>query len=426
MYAVKLATRTRICRLVFGLSCVLPTLCIAGAAVVRNSAPYQTALLRAWETQLEAQLGMDVRVKELEDALGPYPVLMGVELLDPESHECLARAQSVKVVIGPQGVAAIVGPAEVQQQRLQRLMTLLHEHVLVRARGQQPLVQWQAEQVTLTDGEHAESLLNVFGALDACPEGAEAFCEFRATTMPEDQCVRLRWVRNRQVSPHATGWEVHVPASGIPCALAWGWFPSLQALGTDCVFQGSAWSEQRGTSWETELSGQFRQVDLDQCVTRSYRHKLSGWATVTFNELRFRDDRVVTAEGRLHSEGGVVGKSLLEKAVQVWNLDCTPHQDDAQYLAYEQLTLDFTLQASGLTLGAPESAVMSDKVGPVVRLRDNQPRSATSLVQLLAPPSTLQVPATRETANLIRMLPLPEQAPTPVAEGYPVLRWSLR
>ena len=116
----------------------------------------------------------------------------------------------------------------------------------------------------------------------------------------------------------------------------------------------------------------------------------------------------------------------MEKAVQVWNLVCTPHQDDARYLAYDQLTLDFTLQASGLTLGAPESVVMSDKIGPLVRLRDNQPRSATSLVQLLAPPSTLQVPATRETANLIRMLPLPEQAPTPVAEGYPVLRWSLR
>ena len=426
MYAVKLATRTRICRLAFGLSCVLPTLCIAGAAVVRNSAPYQAAMLNAWTTQLESQLGLEVRIRTIEDALGPYPVLLGVELLDPESHECLASVQSALVVATSQGVAVKVGPTEVQQRSLPRLMALLHEHLLVRARGEQPLAWWNAKQVTLTDGEHAESLLDVSGDLGAKSDGAELICRFRATTMPEGQFVSLRWVRNRQVNPPATGWEVHVPASGSPCALAWGWFPSLQALGADCVFQGSVWSEQRGANWATELNGQFRQLDLEQCVTRPYRHKLSGMASLTFNELRFCDDRLVAAEGRLHSDEGVVGKALLEKAAQAWNLDCTRLQADAQYLAYKQLTLDFSLQASGLMLGAPEAVVMSDKVGPLVTIRDNRPRTATSLVQLLAPSAAQQVPATRETASLIRMLPLPEQAPTPVAEGYPVLRWSLR
>ena len=66
MYAVKLVTRTRICRLAFGLTCVLPTLCIAGAAVVRNSAPYQSAMLTEWESQLASQLGMEVHVARLE------------------------------------------------------------------------------------------------------------------------------------------------------------------------------------------------------------------------------------------------------------------------------------------------------------------------------------------------------------------------
>jgi len=192
------------------------------------------------------------------------------------------------------------------------------------------------------------------------------------------------------------------------------------------VFQGSVWSEQQETSWDTELSGQFRQVDLEQCVTRQFRHKLSGMAVATVNQVRFRDGRIVNAEGRLQCAGGIVGKSLLETAAQVWNVNNHLRSNEAPYLAYDQLTLDFSLQASGLTLGAPASVVMSDKAGPLVTLRDNQPRSATSLVQLLVPPATLQVPATRETASLIHLLPLPEQAPLPVAEAYPVLRWSLR
>ena len=124
--------------------------------------------------------------------------------------------------------------------------------------------------------------------------------------------------------------------------------------------------------------------------------------------------------------GGVVGKSLMETAAQAWNVSCTHDESGSPYLAYDQFTLDFSLQASGLTLGAPASVVMSNKANPLVTLRDGPPRSTTSLVQLLVPPATLQVPATRETAGLIRILPLPEQAPLPVAEGYPVLRWSLR
>ena len=106
-------------------------------------------------------------------------------------------------------------------------------------------------------------------------------------------------------------------------------------------------------------------------------------AIVTMNQIRFRDGRIVSAEGRLRCLGGVVGKSLLESAAQAWNVSCTPDESDSPYLAYDQLSLDFSLQASGLTLGAPASVVMSNQAGPLVTLRNGPPRSATSLVQLL-------------------------------------------
>lgn len=423
---MKQATRTRLYRLAFGLTCVLPTLCIAGAAVIRNSSSYQAALTSSWQDRLASQLGLEVHLDSVDAQLGTSPVLRGVELRDPESHAWLVRAHSVTILSLPRGLALVVGPTEVQQSGLPRLAALLHEHVLVRAGSEQPAVQWHAEAATLRNGQLAESLLDVNGKLESRVEGAELVCFFRATTMPKGQSVQVRWVRNRQINPPATGWEVHVPAAGVPCAVAVGWIPGLAALGTDCMFTGSVWSEQREGGWETELNGQFRQLDLEQLVTRQFRHKLSGVATATVNQIRVRDGRVVVAEGRLQCPGGVVGKSLLDTATRVWNVGCDPRVSEAQYLTYNQLSLDFSLQAAGLRLGAPSAVVMSDAEGPLVTLRDESPRSPTSVVQLLVPPATLQVPVTRETASLIDVLPLPEQAPLPIANGYPVLRFSLR
>ncbi len=101
-----------------------------------------------------------------------------------------------------------------------------------------------------------------------------------APSVAADERVRLRFVRNRQLDPPATGWELHTDSTGLPCSVALSWLPALSQLGDACVFQGSVWCEQRPAGWEAELRGVFRQVDLEQLVTRQFPHKLSGSADV--------------------------------------------------------------------------------------------------------------------------------------------------
>ena len=97
-------------------------------------------------------------------------------------------------------------------------------------------------------------------------------CEFRTTTMPEGPAgtvaVDAEWT-GQSVCDRLGG---ACALSGVTCAWLGAGFPSLSNLRNSYVSQGSVWSEQRETSWDTELTGQFRQIDLEQCVTRQFRH----------------------------------------------------------------------------------------------------------------------------------------------------------
>ena len=168
-----------------------------------------------------------------------------IELRDPESHEWLARVRSAEIIKTKRGWAVLLGQPQISSRGLGRLAAILHEHVLLRADGQDVPVQLVASSIELQSQDKSESVLDVRCAVESRPEGAELCVEFRAATMPADQRVRMRFVRNRQLNPAATGWELHTPATGLPCSVALAWLPALGELGDDCVFQGSVWCEQQ-------------------------------------------------------------------------------------------------------------------------------------------------------------------------------------
>ena len=184
--------------------------------------------------------------------------------------------------------------------------------------------------------------------------------------------------------------------------------------------------------WKAELAGVFRDVDLEQLVTRQFPHKLSGMAVLTLDRFQVDQGRMSEVKGRLQCAGGVVSQSLLDAAAQSWRLQQHPRAGGAPLLRYEHLALDFSLSSAGLTLATPEAAgaaVLTDRQGALLSLHDSQPRSPLSLVQLLVPQADLQVPATRETAALFRTLPLPEVSTPPAStarEDYSPLRLQLR
>ena len=133
---------------------------------------------------------------------------------------------------------------------------------------------------------HSESVLDVRSALDAKADGAGAaarvprrHCGRRRAGAGRDSCAIGSWIR-RPPAGNCTrippGCPARWPSTGCP---------ALGHLGDACVFQGSVWCEQRPAGWEAELRGVFRQVDLEQLVTRQFPHKLSGSADVDAEPL---------------------------------------------------------------------------------------------------------------------------------------------
>ena len=137
---------------------------------------------------------------------------------------------------------------------------------------------------------------------------------------------------------------------------------------TSCVFQGSVWCEQHPAGWEAELRGVFRDVDLEQLVTRQFPHKLSGMAILTLQPVPGpRGPSDGGRRGGCSVREGVVSQSLLGcRRADRWDWQQHPRVGGAALLAYDQLALDFSLSAAGLTLATPEqpgTAVLADSQG---------------------------------------------------------------
>ena len=118
--------------MIFCLACVLPTLLLSTAIVVLNAPVYRAAQTRAWQTRLSAQFGLEVHVAEVMPHGSSRWLARGLECRDPESHEWLARVRSADMAKTTRGWLVTLGQPQLNVRRLGRLVTLLHEHILLR------------------------------------------------------------------------------------------------------------------------------------------------------------------------------------------------------------------------------------------------------------------------------------------------------
>ena len=100
-----------------------------------------------------------------------------------------------------------------------------------------------------------------------------------------------------------------------------------------CTFQGSVWSERLTGGWEAEVSGVFRQLDLN-CLVRRFPHKLSGVAELALTRLVMHRGQIVEARGQLCSPAGGVGQTLIQAAERHLKLRRYGPSTEAKNLSY--------------------------------------------------------------------------------------------
>jgi hypothetical protein len=230
-------------------------------------------------------------------------------------------------------------------------------------------------------------------------------------------------VRNRQVSPPASGFELHTGGGELPCSVLAMGLSELKPLGGRCRFRGIIWANETADGWQGEVTGQLVDLDLGGLVSDHFPHKLSGAGEVTIESARFRHGRLEQGSALVVAGPGRIDRSLLAAAVD--RLGLSPPAEplpDGDLVEYKQLAFSATLDAQGLTLhgrcdAAEQGVILSDGRRRLLGQSQQQPLPVVALVRTLVPQNAVQVPASRQTDWLLHHLPVPEVMPLPGAEA---------
>ena len=423
-------TRRLICRIVFLVACVAPTICTLGWIAWRASPGYASAERAYWTEAIHSHLGLRAQIQSIARPRRSAVLLQRVELTDPDSEQRVGRIRLIELAHTDQGLVILASQPEVERGQFLRLWEILHDRLLCGGRGAAP-AQLIAAELTV----HARPQSLTFTGV-RCHFSAEALCnkatvEFRLAGTERTAGSQIQMVRQREAAAPVTRWHLVTGEVFLPCALLADYCPPLRRLGKESRFRGSIWAERAAGGWNGEIAGRFCNVDL-QSLTEPFPGKLSGCAEVMFTHASFRDGRLKDAAGSLRCGGGVVSTSLVAEVAKAFQLRIEPRRADNEepLRAYRQLALGFQLDAKGIQLrglceGGQPGTLLADASGTWVGDSPAEPVPAVALARALSPQNDLQVPATEEADLLLRALPLPAaSAPRTLAARPP--RTSVR
>ena len=414
-------TRRRICVAAFFMLCVVPT---AGVAVwcVVASLPGRR---QAEAQRLGQLLGLDVSLDGFRSSRPGVVVYEGLRLSDPETGQAALRCGALEAewtrLVDPQGqgrpaVVLTASTMEIEAAGADRLWQLL-QRVLQSQNGRPEVeVRLTAAEMTVRGLETSQPLVHLEAGIGILPGGIQAQAAFRLPGAEQSEPVRVRIVRNRQIAPPANGFELDTGGNAVSCQMLWPSVAELKPLGHASRFAGYAWARETPAGWEGEMSGRWLGVDLGSLVSDHFPHKLTGLASVSIQRARFRRGRLEEAAGEFSAGPGTIGRTLVEAAAASGRLARAPAETPAtELLRYDQLAMDFAIDARGITLRGRCGNVEPCTLLAAGRRRllgepAAQPLSIAAVIQALAPAGEIQVPASRQADWLARHLPLPEAA----------------
>lgn len=421
------AARRFYCRTGFVLGCFLPTLIVAVWIAVRCSPLHAAWQEQAWRQAISRTLGLAARVESIAEPRPGAYVLTHVSLHDPDAPSTsppLASAKRVEIARGPTGLVILASETAVASEHLPRLWTVLHERLVRGPELSESAVHVALSSLTLAAPqaapEHSLTLTDVRLQLASNTNKAQAALEFRVAGAAGEP-ARLAITRDRAQLPVATKWELHSGATPLPCSALAPCLPPVAQLGNKATFFGTLQVATRDQSWDAELAGWFREVNLDTLVSAQFPHKLTGLADVTLNKALWQHGRLTSAAGNLQARGGTVSQSLLDEAQRSLGMAQAPRdQRTPPQRRYSELALGFALDGSELRIAgqcaqAPEATVLADGGRAILLASAERAVEPVALVRALLPQSDMQVPAVQEVRQLIYLLPLPA-ATRPEAE----------
>jgi len=414
--------RLFLCRAGFLLFCLLPTLATGAWIVCFRPVVYSAAQTGQWEKQLSRELGMRVELGRITLQPGGVLRVEDVKISEPESRAVIATARIIELALTEEGYVVLASYPQVRTSQFAAVWELAHGRLLRKQFIFDRPVHILGQRLTVIDDQsrtkRAETFTDFECHLRQEPQQTSLHLEFRRDAIDFNQRASFHAVRRRSTGRTrgmTTRWTLDTHATPLPCWLVAKQAPALTPLGPDCEFRGKVWGEHTPAGWQGEVGGEFHTVDLERLVTYRFPHRLSGLADVTLSgPARFRDGRLIEAGGVVRSDGGAIGRGLLEAAAE--SLPLTVTRETPKNAAYSQLAVGFHIDKSGVRLSGlctprDSHALVADNAGPLLIEAKQESSPVVALVRALVPLNDVQVPATQETEPLLLALPIPSVAP---------------
>jgi hypothetical protein len=351
----------------------------------------------------------------------------GIELADPETGQTILRCRCLEVAWQQQAdsqgqrrptLCVIASQPEVETAAIDLVWRWV-QRLLENSPGRgQANVQLSADAVTLQAGDRSQTMTEVAGLLETLPSRTTAQIDFRLVGADTPEPASIRIVRNREVSPPASRFELSTGDGELPCSVLALAIAELKPLGPRCRFRGQVWANETPDGWEGEVvAGQLVELDLGSLITDHFPHRLNGIGKATIQSAHFRRGRLEECSGMLTAGRGTIGRSLAAAAVDRLGLTVgSAPIPPGDRIAYQELAMSIAFDAGGLRLRglcttAEQGTILSDGRNRLLGEPARGPQPITAFVQMLVPQSVVQVPVTRQTDWLTHHLLMPAVVP---------------
>lgn len=419
MFVAQRADRARRVRRAFVALCLLPTLVLAGIAAWRYSPLHR----ESFNGQASSLLGVDASVGRLRHLRPGVMALERLTLADASRHATLSFPQAVLEVTAREvrlrGAAVEITPsAAAMLVRLARSWLLeprrFGRDVVIEVAGVAPA------------GPHPETAVT-----SAAPRSLRVECvaatngraiRLRAGADDEDGLLVQSFVASADEPARfeiSGSWASDLPVGMMASCLEWPALPTL--VGPAATISGRFAVTASDTASRGSFSGVIDGIDLAACV--------AGLPLVAEGRLRVDVERAVIDAGRIVEASvrvsggpGVVGRGTLDAVAAALGgrVLAPPVLPPEARVSYDTLSLHAVIDEDGVTFGGPAGGAGIVAGGRGLLDLPAGPLPVGRLAWALSPATAPTVPATRQSAWLLSVLPLPRAAAQPPSAAGPM------
>ncbi len=395
------------CRALFIALCVVPTVGLAGWTYYQRLPGHR----QVCERSLARQLGLSVKLGEVEHTRPGGIRLTAVELREPETNRVVARAARVDAARhGDDWWLTLVQP-ELELEGCRQLGEFVERHLRLPFETVNGKVYLWAADANLVDGERNWPIRQASGILVPSRQQMQARIVFRWNSAAVQQPVTISLVRDRRCAPAASRLDLDSGDAPFPLATLAPWIDCPGWLGDESTLLGHAMLEFDRTVNQWTIQGLLADVQLRQLVTAHFQQALDARGQVQL-EAQGSGDRVQWATGSLHAtSGGTIGRTLIGALDKRLGLSAAKLSNTVgESVPFDELALAFDLRNDGsLDLFGraryAERAILVDRNG-VLLSEPPTTQDTADLIRALAPATDPNLPAGPQTERLVRLLPI--------------------